>query len=54
MTYATAKKLHRGDEVTIKETGRTLIVLDTTVRLGRKEVIVLCEDGYEYRHTEIK
>jgi hypothetical protein len=38
MTFANAKKLHNEDEVAIKE----------------KTVTVLCDDGNEYHHKEIK
>lgn len=54
MRYVDAKRLHSGDEVTVKETGAVLRVISKTVRLGRKEVEILLEDGYEYLHTEIR
>ena len=54
MRYVDAKRLHSGDEVTVKETGAVLCVVGKTVRLGRKEVEVLLENGYEHLHTEIR
>lgn len=54
MRYVDAKRLHNGDEVTVKETGTVQRVISKIVRLGRKEVEVLLEDGYEYLHTEIR
>lgn len=54
MRYVEAKRLHNGDEVTVKETGAVLCVISKIVRLGRKEVEVLLEDGCEYLHTEIR
>ena len=52
MTFANAKKLHNEDEVTIKETGVTLSVISTEIK--DKTVTILCDDGNEYHHKEIK
>ena len=52
MTFANAKKLHNEDEVTIKETGVILTVISTEVK--EKTVTILCDDGNEYHHREIK
>lgn len=54
MIYRYAKNLHNGDEVTIKNTGRRMLVVTTTIQLGRKQVEILCEDGNWYNHKEIR
>jgi hypothetical protein len=51
-----AKNLHNEDEVTIKETGRILRVLDayTVDDPDHGEcVLIECEDGCTYRHDEV-
>lgn len=58
MTYRNAKKLHNEDEVTLKETGEVLTVLqayepDTNI-LQKKAVFIECDDGHTYHHTEIR
>lgn len=52
MTFANAKNLHNEDEVTIKETGVILSVISTEIK--EKTVTILCDDGNEYHHKEIK
>ena len=54
MTYNFAKKLHKGDRVTIKKTGYGMIIIATEVQLGRKNVSILCDDGNWYHHREVK
>ena len=59
MKFDDAKKLHNEDEVIIKKTGRALQVISTEVYEKNKNnnfnaVIVYCEDGNKYHHTEIK
>lgn len=54
MRYTEAVKLRAGDEVVCKETGRVLKVIYKENRKGRKECILFCDDGYEYRHDEVK
>ena len=52
MKYRDAKKLHNEDQVRVKKTGQVLSVVETAVT--PKTVTVLCDDGNEYHHTEIK
>ena len=52
MRYRDAKKLHNEDQIRVKKTGRVLSVVETDVT--SKNVTVLCDDGNEYHHTEIK
>ena len=52
MTYREAKKLHNEDEVTLKETGEVMTVVETTIT--EKTVYVMCDDGNQYLHKEIK
>ena len=54
MTFNNAKKLHNDDEVTIKETGERLYVLDAYISENGKHVIIECDDGNTYYHDEIK
>jgi hypothetical protein len=54
MRYADARKLHCGDEITIKETNTQAMVIYVIDRKGRKEAVIMCDDGYEYTHQEIK
>ena len=59
MTYANARKLHNGDEVTVKKTGRTLTVVSTrTPRpmnlIQRNDILIECNDGAVYHHTAIR
>lgn len=52
MTYRDAKRLHNEDEVTLKNTGEVMKVVETTIT--EKMVYVMLEDGNEYSHKEIK
>ena len=52
MTYAQAKKLHNGDEVTIKESDRVMTVVTTEVH--KKVVIIMLDDGNMYHHRDVK
>lgn len=52
MRYRDAKKLNNEDEVVVKETGNILRVIST--KIYEKSVIVGCDDGNEYHHTELK
>ena len=59
MKYADAKKLHNGDEVTVKETNEILTVIQAYAprpmnNIYRKQILVECDDGNTYYHTEIK
>lgn len=58
MVYHAAAKLHNGDEVTVKKTGQILRVVSietpkTLNMVQRKSVLILCDDGNTYLHTEI-
>lgn len=52
MKYSEAKKLHNEDEVTIKETGVVLTVINTDIR--DKYILIECDDGNTYHHRDIK
>ena len=59
MKYSDAKKLHNGDEVTVKETKRILTVIQAYAprpmnNIERKTILVECDDGNTYHHTDIK
>jgi hypothetical protein len=55
MKYRYAKQLHNGDEVTIKETGAVLTVVEAYKPEPTKNtIIVLCDDGNEYHHRDIR
>lgn len=55
MTFREAKKLHNEDEVTIKETGAILTVLDAYINPSNpKQVLIECDDGNTYVHKEVK
>nr|DAE09455.1 MAG TPA: hypothetical protein [Siphoviridae sp. ct96x5] len=55
MTFNNAKNLHNEDEVTIKETGEHMCVLDAYVNPNNpKQVLIECDDGNTYIHHEIK
>lgn len=56
MRFRDAKKLHNGDEVTVKETNsenpaRSLWVI--SVEIEDKDVFIHCDDGGTYHHTEV-
>jgi hypothetical protein len=63
MTFQAARRLHKGDEVIVKETGESMSVLDTTIieKQGpgtRGSVIIEglgAQSGYgEWLHVEVK
>lgn len=54
MTFAEAKKLHNEDEVTIKETGEIVTVLQAYPSVNGKCIILECDDGNEYYNNEVK
>lgn len=59
MKYQDAKKLHNGDEVTIKKTGEVLMVIrayqPNSMNLYQKnQVFIECDDGNTYYHTDVK
>lgn len=55
MTFNNAKNLHNEDEVTIKETGEPMCVLDVYINPNNpKQVLFECDDGNTYTHHEIK
>ena len=55
ITFNNAKNLHNEDEITIKETGEHLYVLDAYVNPDNpKQVLIECDDGNTYTHHEIK
>ena len=54
MTYRNVKKLHNEDEVISKKSKASLYVIQTIVNEDKRQVTILCDDGNEYRHTEIR
>lgn len=54
MTINQAKKLHNEDEVIIKETGKSVYVLDAYVSEDGKHIIIECDDGNTYYEDEVK
>ena len=52
MSYHDAKKLHNEDEVIRKSDDRSLYVVEIEVQ-DDKNVLVVCDDGNTYHHTEI-
>lgn len=54
MTFNNAKGLHNEDEVTIKETGEVVIVLQTYQSENGKYIILECDDGNNYYNDEVK
>lgn len=55
MKYADAKKLHKGDEVLIRESRtefRPAFVIETIVE--DKDVFIRCDDGHLYHHRALK
>ena len=51
MTYRDAKTLHKQDEVCVKKTKAVLTIV--SVEVFPKHVVVFCDDGNRYEHTEI-
>ncbi|WP_368249345.1 hypothetical protein [Fusicatenibacter saccharivorans] len=54
MTFNNAKGLHNEDEVTIKETGEVVTVLQTYQSENGKYIILECDDGNTYYNDEVK
>lgn len=59
MKYADAKKLHNGDKVVIKETNQVLTVIKAYAprpmnMIYRKNILIECDDGNTYHHTNIR
>lgn len=52
MRYRDAKKLRNEDEVITKLHNIVLTVVSIDVR--PKDVLILCDDGNTYHHTELK
>lgn len=55
MRFRDAGKLHKGDEVVVKETGEVINVVDTFVYDDDeyKLVMIVAPDGQEYSHDEV-
>lgn len=51
MTYKDAKTLHNEDEVIRKSDNTSLHIL--SVNITDENVMLLCDDGNEYHHTEV-
>lgn len=54
MTFNNAKNLHNEDEVTIKETGEIVIVLQAYQSENGKHIVLECDDGNTYYNNEVK
>ena len=54
MIFNNAKGLHNEDEVTIKETGEVVTVLQTYQSENGKYIILECDDGNNYYNDEVK
>ena len=54
MRYQNAAKLHNEDEVIRKSDGASLHVISTVVNEPGKAVIILCDDGNEYHHRDVR
>ena len=57
MRYEYAKKLHNGDEVLRKKDGASLMLLNISTEItdfGKKLIILECDDGNTYYHTDVK
>lgn len=52
MRYVNAKKLHNGDEVTVKRTKAVVRVI--AVYASERLVELYCDDGCTYAHIEVK
>ena len=53
MKYTDALKLHNEDEVTVKETGYVMSVIETDIDRKYRNVNIMLEDGNWYHHSEI-
>ena len=54
MTFNNAKGLHNEDEVTIKETGKIVTVLQAYPLENGKYIVLECDDGNTYYNDEVK
>ena len=54
MTFNNAKRLHNEDEVTIKETGEVVTVLQAYPSENGKYIILECDDGNTYYDDEVR
>lgn len=54
MTFNNAKRLHNEDEVTIKETGEVVTVLQAYPSENGKYIILECDDGNTYYNDEVR
>lgn len=54
MTFNNAKGLHNEDEVTIKETGEIVTVLQAYPLENGKYIVLECDDGNTYYNDEVK
>ena len=54
MTFNNTKGLHNEDEVTIKETGEVVTVLQTNQSENGKYIILECDNGNTYYNDEVK
>lgn len=55
MTFAQASRLHNEDEVTVKETGNIVTVLDAYQNPDNPKIILIeCDDGNTYYHDDVK
>lgn len=55
MTYKVAKRLHNEDEITIKETGKIVSVLQTYEDPNARNIVFIeCDDGNVYHHRDVK
>lgn len=54
MTFNSAKLLHNEDEVTIKETGEIVTVLQAYQSDNGKYIVLECDDGNTYYNDEVK
>lgn len=54
MTFENAKKLHNGDEVSVKVTGEIVTVLQTYQLEDKKHIAIECDNGYTYYNDEVR
>ena len=54
MTFEHAKKLHNGDEVSVKVTGEIVTVLQTYQLEDKKHIAIECDNGYTYYNDEVR
>lgn len=48
------KKLHNGDEVSVKVTGEIVTVLQTYQLEDKKHIAIECDNGYTYYNDEVR